>query len=74
MVPTKSRPRPTGQLLGAASSASVFSISSMRSNGSALQVHLVDEGDDRNVAQPADLEQLAGARLYALGGVDHHHG
>ena len=39
----------------------------------ALAVHLVDEGDDRNVAQPADLEQLAGARLDALGGVDHHH-
>ena len=40
----------------------------------ALAVHLVDEGDDRDVAQPADLEQLAGARLDALGGVDHHHG
>ena len=38
-----------------------------------LAVHLVDEGDDRNVAQPADLEELAGARLDALGGVDHHH-
>ena len=40
----------------------------------ALAVHLVDEGDDRDVAQPADLEQLAGARLDALGGVDHHDG
>ena len=40
----------------------------------ALAVHLVDEGQDRDVAQPADLEQLAGARLDALGGVDHHHG
>ena len=39
----------------------------------ALAVHLVDEGDDRHVAQAADLEQLAGARLDALGGVDHHH-
>ena len=38
-----------------------------------LAVHLVDEGDDRDVAQPADLEQLAGARFDALGGVDHHH-
>ena len=38
----------------------------------ALAVHLVDEGDDRDVAQPADLEQLAGPRLDALGGVDHH--
>ncbi len=40
----------------------------------ALAVHLVDEGDDRDVAQPAHLEQLSGARLDALGGVDHHHG
>ena len=39
-----------------------------------LAVHLVDEGDDRNVAQPADLEELAGARLDALGGVDDHDG
>ena len=38
-----------------------------------LAVHLVDEGDDRHVTQAADLEQLAGARLDALGGVDHHH-
>ena len=38
-----------------------------------LAVHLVDEGDDRDVAQPADLEQLAGLRLDALGGVEHHH-
>ena len=39
-----------------------------------LAVHLVDEGDDRDVAQPAHLEQLQRARLDALGGVDHHHG
>ena len=38
----------------------------------ALAVHLVDEGDDRDVAQPANLEQLAGARFDALGRVDHH--
>ena len=37
-------------------------------------VHLVDEGDDRDVAQPADLEQFSRARLDALGRVDHHHG
>ena len=36
MVPTKSRPRPTGQFTGVVSSASVFSISSSRSNGSRL--------------------------------------
>ena len=38
----------------------------------ALAVHLVDEGDDRNVAQPADFEQFPRPRLDALGGVDHH--
>ncbi len=38
-----------------------------------LAVHLVDEGDDGDIAQAADLEQLAGLRLDALGGVDHHH-
>ena len=37
-------------------------------------VHLVDEGDDRNVAQAADFEELAGARFDALGAVDHHDG
>ena len=38
----------------------------------ALPVELVDEGDDGDVAQPADLEQLQRARLDALGGVDDH--
>ena len=36
-------------------------------------VHLVDEGDDGDVAQAADLEQLQRLRLDALGGVEHHH-
>ena len=40
----------------------------------ALAVHLVDEGDDGNVAQTAHLEQFSRPRLDALGGVDHHHG
>src|SRR5438270_3088820 len=35
-----------------------------------LAVELVDKSDDRHVAQPADLEQLAGLLLDALGGVD----
>ena len=38
----------------------------------ARQVELVDEGEDRQPAQPAHLEQLARLRLDALGGVDHH--
>jgi hypothetical protein len=39
----------------------------------AFAVHLVDEGDDRDVAHAAHLEQLQRARLDALGGVDDHH-
>ena len=38
-----------------------------------LAVHLVDERDDRRVAQPAHLEQLDRLRLDALRRVDHHH-
>jgi hypothetical protein len=73
-VPRIVAPRPIGQVIGAVSSARVFSISSSISKGRGLAVHLVDEGDDRDVAQAADLEQLQGARLDALGGVDHHDG
>ena len=40
----------------------------------ALAIDLVDEGDDGDVAQAADLEQLARLRLDALGRVDHHDG
>jgi hypothetical protein len=73
-VPAKFLPRPIGQVTGAVSSASFASISSRISNGSRrLAVHLVDEGEDRDVAQPANLEQFQRARLDALGGVDDHH-
>ena len=37
-------------------------------------VHLVDEGDDGNVAHAADFEKLARAVFNALGPVDHHDG
>lgn len=36
-------------------------------------VHLVDKGKDGNVAQAADLEELDGLLLHALGRVDEHH-
>ncbi len=39
----------------------------------ALAVDLIDEGDDRHAPQATYFEQLAGLRLDALGGVDHHH-
>ncbi len=74
-MPANVLPWPIGQVIGAVSSASFCSTSSRISNGVArLAVHLVDEGDDRDVAQPADLEQLQRARLDALGGVDDHDG
>ncbi len=38
----------------------------------ARQIELVDEGQHRQPPQLADLEQLAGLRLDALRGVDHH--
>ena len=37
-----------------------------------LAVHLVDEGQDRNIAQAADLNQLQCARLHALCGIKDH--
>ena len=37
-----------------------------------VPVHLVDKGENRDFPHHADLEQLSGLRLHALGGVDHH--
>ncbi len=39
-----------------------------------LTVHLVDEGDDGCVAQPAHFQELDRLFFHALGGVDHHDG
>ncbi len=38
----------------------------------AFAVHLVDEGDDRNIAHAANFEKLQRARLDTLGGIDDH--
>ncbi len=40
----------------------------------AFAVHFVAKGQDRKVAQTADLEQFLGLAFHALGPVDHHHG
>ena len=73
-MPLKSTPCPSGQTTGVTSSASVSAISSrIAMRVLALAVHLVGEGDDRDVAQPADFEQLQRLRFDALGDVDHHH-
>ena len=37
-----------------------------------IPVHLVDKGKNRDFAHHADLEQLSGLRLHALGGIDYH--
>ena len=74
MVPTKSRPRADRPVdRGGVERQRLLDFVEQFERIAALAVHLVDEGEDRDVAQPADLEQLAGARLDALGGVDHHH-
>ncbi len=73
--PRRSRPRPIGQVIGArVERQRLLDLVEELERIARLAVHLVDEGDDRNVAQAADLEQLARARLDALGGVDHHDG
>jgi hypothetical protein len=57
---------PIGQESGAKSSAGIRSISSNRSNGpQPIAVEPVDKGDDRHLAQPADLEELPGLLLDA---------
>ena len=38
-----------------------------------LPVHLVDKGENGDMPQGADLEELAGLGLHALGPVDDHH-
>ena len=39
-----------------------------------MPVELVDERHDGDLPRPADLEELDGLRLHALGAVDEHHG
>ena len=64
--------RPGDRACGAGRSAR--SISSSSSSGVAAgPVPLVDEREQREAAVAADLEQLEGLRLDALGGVEHHH-
>ena len=62
-----------GQFTGQVRMPSTSSISSSSSIGiSGLPVKFVDKGKNRNVAHDADLKQLDGLRLHALGAVDHH--
>ena len=42
--------------------------------GATFTIHLVDEGDDRNAAQAANFEKLAGLGLNTFCGVDDHDG
>jgi hypothetical protein len=57
---------PTGQLIGQTSSCEhVGDFVEQVEGAAALAIDLVDEGDDRHRAQPADLEQFARLRLDA---------
>src|ERR1044071_2060354 len=39
-----------------------------------LAIELVDEGDDRHVAQPTDFKELSRLLFDAARGIEHHHG
>ena len=65
---------PIGQVTGAQSIAEHrLDLLEQRERLAHFAVHLVDERDDRRVAQAAHLEQLDRLRLDALRRVDHHH-
>ena len=73
MTPRKSPAMPTGHVMGEHTSPICCSISSMQLELLAAgAVPLVDEGDQRQPAGPAHLEQLERLRLDALGRVEHH--
>jgi hypothetical protein len=64
---------PIGQVIGTQAMRSLLlDVVDQVERLQALAVELVDERDDRGVAQAADLDQLLGALLDALGAVDHH--
>ena len=74
-TPRKSPASPTGQVSGVGRSlicCSIWSISSSADEPRA--VPLVDDGDHRDAAQGADLEELERLRLEPLARVDQHHG
>ena len=52
----------------------VFQLIEQRDRIARRPVALVHEREDRHPAAAADLEELAGLGLDALGGVDHHEG
>ena len=56
----------------AADTEHLLDLVQQRQRLAALAIELVDEGHDRRVAQPADLHQLDGPLLDALGAVDDH--
>ena len=73
-TPRKRSPLPIGQLSGAVWMPSTCSISSSRSKGSRPgRSSLFTKVSSGRWRSRHDLEQLAGLRLDALGGVDDHH-
>ena len=71
-MPANSAARPTGQVTGAVSSASVEAISSNNSIGSRLSRSILLMNVRSECRAGGNLEQLAGPGLDPLGGVDHH--
>ena len=73
MTPRKSPGTPTGQVTGVGRNLiMVLDLVEQLQRVAAGPVVLVEEGDDRQVAGPAHLEQLEGLGLDALGHVEHH--
>ena len=65
---------PTGQVSGVGRQAgALVDLVHQLQGVLARAVPLVDDGEHRDAAVPADREQLHGLRLEALGGVDQHH-
>ena len=54
--------------------SSCFDLLAQLEGVAGFSVHLVDEGEDGDVPQGADFEQLPGLGLHALGTVDDHDG
>ena len=63
-MPAKARPRPIGQVMRRrVESQHLFDLVEQVEGVTRLAIELVDEGDDGDVAEPADFEQLPGARF-----------
>ena len=73
-APEAGRRMPIGQFIGYGADAEhLLDLVHQLERVARRAVELVDEGEDGDAAHAADLEELLGLRLHALGGVDQHH-